>query len=151
MISDHSSFLQSRLESFVGREKELGEIGQRILEKLQTGGYITISGQAGQGKSSIIAKLIATLQEEQGDERVAFHFIPFNPGPDHQVGLLRNLMARLILKYHLTDLYVASESRPALRDYFPKVLAEVVAQGGRRSFSLMGSISLKQNTVVSGI
>jgi hypothetical protein len=68
------------------------------------------------GKSSIIAKLV----EAYGEDQVAYHFIPFNPGPDHQVSLLRNLMARLILKYDLTELYVASESRPALRDYLQR-------------------------------
>src|SRR5689334_11735211 len=38
-------------------------------------------------------------------------------------------MARLILKHDLSDLYVSSESRPALRDYFPKVLAEIAVKG----------------------
>jgi hypothetical protein len=77
--------------------------------------------------------------EEYGPENVAFHFIPFiNPGPDHQVGLLRNLMARLILKYDLSDLYVANDSRPALRDYFPKVLEELVAKGGREVIFIDG-------------
>jgi hypothetical protein len=76
--------------------------------------------------------------EEYGPENVAFHFIPFNPGPDHQVGLLRNLMARLILKYDLSDLYIASDSRAALRDYFPKVLGEVVAKGGREVIFIDG-------------
>src|SRR5262249_30925166 len=87
-------------------------------------GYITITGQAGQGKSSIIAKLV----EVYGPENVASHFIPFKPGPDHQVGLLRNVMARLILKHDLSDLYVAAESRPALRDYFLNMLRELAAK-----------------------
>ncbi len=129
MHADHSSFMHDRLSSFVGRDKELAEIRQHIADKQPTGGYLTITGQAGQGKSSIIAKLV----EEYGPKDVACHFIPFNPGPDHQVGLLRNLMARLILKYDLSDLYVASESRPALRDYFPKVLGELAGRGGARS------------------
>lgn len=125
MLPDHSGFLRDRLDSFVGREAELHEIRQRIAEKLPSGGYVTITGQAGQGKSSVIAKLV----DEYGADAVAYHFIPFNPGPDHQVSLLRNLMARLILKYGLADVYVASESRPALRDFLPRVLREVAAQG----------------------
>ncbi len=133
-LADHSSFMHDRLSSFVGRAKELAEIRQRITEKQQTGGYVTITGQAGQGKSSIIAKLV----EEYRPENVAYHFIPFNPGPDHQVGLLRNLMARLILKYDLSDLYVASDSRPALHDYFPKVLGELAAKGGQEVIFLDG-------------
>jgi hypothetical protein len=121
LFADHSGFIQNRLNSFVGREKELAEIRQQIAEKLETGGYVTITGQAGQGKSSVIAKLV----HEYGPTKVAHHFIPFRPGPDHQVNLLRNLMARLIIKHDLSDIYIASESRAALRDYFPKVLADI--------------------------
>jgi tetratricopeptide (TPR) repeat protein len=127
-------FLHDRLASFVGREKELAEIRVLIARQQQAGGYLIITGQAGQGKSSIIAKLV----EAYGPDNVAYHFIPFNPGPDHQVGLLRNLMARLILKYRLSDFYVASESRGALRDYFPKVLDEVVAQRGHEIIFIDG-------------
>ena len=140
MLADHSGFLRDRLNSFVGRQAELAEIQQRIAEVISTGGYITITGQAGQGKSSIIARLI----EIYGLEQTAFHFIPINPGPDHQVGLLRNLMARLLLKYQLSDLYLASESRPALRDYFPKVLAEVEAKGGKEVIFLDGLDQLEE-------
>jgi hypothetical protein len=118
LIIDHSGFIQERLESFVGREQELAAIRQHITTLLPTGGYLTITGQAGQGKSSMIARLV---QDSQPDE-VAHHFIPFNPGPNHQVSLLRDLMAQLILKYDLSDYYVASESRPALRDFFPRCL-----------------------------
>jgi len=140
MLADHLGFMRDRLESFVGRQAELIEIRQRIAEKLLTGGYVTITGQAGQGKSCIIAKLV----EEYGPDNVSFHFIPFNPGPDHQVGLLRNLMARLILKYNLPEIYVASESRPALRDYFPKVLGELVAKGGQEVIFVDGLDQLEE-------
>jgi Domain of unknown function (DUF4062)/KAP family P-loop domain len=104
MLADHTSFLQNRLASFVGREQELRDLRRQIAEHQPIGGYVMVTGQAGQGKSSIIAKLI----NEYGSENVAYHFITFNPGPDHQVGLMRNLMARLILKYDLSELYVAS-------------------------------------------
>ena len=102
---------------------------------------MTITGHAGQGKSSIIAKLV----DEYGQENVAYHFIPFNPGPDHQIGLMRNLMARLILKYDLSDLYVASDSRPALRDYFPHVLSEVSAKGGSEVIFVDGLDQLEED------
>jgi tetratricopeptide (TPR) repeat protein len=138
LLSDHSSFMRDRLDSFVGREKELAEIRQRIAEKQQSGGYVTITGQAGQGKSSIIARLIDTYQQKCGPEKIAFHFIPINSRPDHQVGLLRNLMARLILKYNLSDLYVASANRPVLSGYFPKVLGELAAQGGQEVIFIDG-------------
>ncbi len=141
MLSDHTGFLRKRLVSFVGREQELVEIRQRIAEHMTAGGYVMITGQAGQGKSSIIAKLV----DEYGHEDVAYHFIPFNPGPDHQVGLMRNLMARLILKYDLSELYVASDSRPALRDYFPHVLSDVRAKGGSEVIFLDGLDQLEED------
>lgn len=142
LLHDHTSFMQDRLASFVGRKHELTEIRARIAALNPEGGYVTITGQAGQGKSSVIAKLV----EEYGPENVAYHFIPFNPGPDHQVGLLRNLMARLILKYDLTDIYVASESRPALRDYFPRVLAEIANKGGQEVIFIDGLDQIQEDT-----
>jgi TIR domain len=141
MLADHRGFIQDRLGSFVGRHNEQVEILQRIEEKMKTGGYVTITGQAGQGKSSIIAKLV----EHYGTDMVAFHFIPLNPGPDHQVGLLRNLMARLIIKYDLSDLYVASESRAALREYFPKALTEIAEKGGQEVIFVDGLDQLKED------
>lgn len=129
-FADHRGFLQDRLESFVGRERELAEVRQRIEALLSTGGYLTITGQAGQGKSSIIAKLIEDTAKEQNSlEHVAYHFIPLTPPPDYQVALLRNLMARLILKYELSDLFLASESRAALGEGFPRVLKEIADKG----------------------
>src|SRR5258708_17338385 len=50
LLADHSGFMRDRLESFVGRQKELVEIHQRIVQQIRTGGYVTITGQAGQGK-----------------------------------------------------------------------------------------------------
>jgi tetratricopeptide (TPR) repeat protein len=140
LLSDHSSFLRDRLESFVGRQRELEALRQLITERQQTGGYITITGQAGQGKSSIIAKLV----HDTGRVQVAHHFIPINPGPDHQIGLLRNLMARLILKYELAELFVVSESRAVLRDNFPKVLAEVAGKGGKEVIFIDGLDQLEE-------
>ncbi len=91
IMANYTGFLRDRLESFVGRQVELTAIKQRIAEKLTAGRDVTITGQAGQGKSSIIAKLVSEYEET----KAAFHFIPFNPVPDHQVGLLRYLIARL--------------------------------------------------------
>lgn len=89
LLHDHSGFIASRLEAFVGREAELEEMRQRIAEKIPTGGYVTITGQAGQGKSSVIARLVAdvvgdfnALQErlQQPEAGVPIcHFIPFSP------------------------------------------------------------------------
>ncbi|HEU4325913.1 MAG TPA: hypothetical protein VFS21_22425 [Roseiflexaceae bacterium] len=149
LLHDHSGFMRDRLESFVGRTQEQADIQALIAQTSPTGGYVTITGQAGQGKSSLIARMILLSMREalarrgepaEGQDLVAlvrragpdvpvYHFIPFQPGPDHQVGLMRNLMARLILKHDLSEIYVASDSRPALRDYFARALEEIAARG----------------------
>jgi hypothetical protein len=149
-IDTNYSFFQGRLDRFVGRAQELAEIRQRIEEVLPTGGYITIMGQAGQGKSCVIAKLVYDhlqqitstqgvelishpnfdeLTSEVGHEQVIFHTIPLNPSQDHQVILLHNLIARICLKYDLPETYVASDSRPALKAYFAKALSEIAQKG----------------------
>lgn len=141
MIVDRRSFMQDRLKSFVGRQTELADIRQCINNTMKTGGYVTITGQAGQGKSSIIAKLI----EQTDSDTTVFHFIPFNPGPDHQVGLLRNIMASLILKHDLSDLYVAAESRPALRDYFLHMLKELAGKDAQEVIFIDGLDQIEED------
>jgi uncharacterized caspase-like protein len=139
MFTDHRGFLKDRLESFVGRKRELAEVRRHIDALLSTGGYLTITGQAGQGKSSVIAKLVeATARKQNGLEHIAYHFIPLTPPPDYQVALLRNVMARLILKYDLSELYLASESRAALSEGFPRVLNEIAEKGGHEILFIDG-------------
>ena len=155
LLHDHSGFIASRMEAFVGRTAELAEIRARIAEKLPTGGYVTITGQAGQGKSSVIARLVAdalgdsaTLRErllEPGAGVPVCHFIPFSPGPDHQVGLLRNLIARLCLTYGLPDFYAASDSRPALRDYFAAALRDMAKQGHQEIIYIDGLDQIEED------
>lgn len=141
MLVDRRGFLRDRVKSFVGRQMELKDIHQLISVMLPTGGYITITGRAGQGKSCIIAKLV----QEYGPEKTIYHFIPFNPGPDYQINLLRDLMAQLILKHDLSELYVTSESYPVLRDYFPKVLNELVEKGRHEVIFIDGLDQLKED------
>ncbi len=120
MLIDHTSFLTDRLAGFVGRVEELAAIRQQIAELLPGGGYLAISGQAGQGKSSLIARLV----QDADPQRVVHHFLPLEPGPEYQVALLRDLLARLALVYRLdpTPLLVAGTSRPALQQALPRLL-----------------------------
>jgi hypothetical protein len=141
MLVDHSSFLQNRLESFVGREEELKTINALIAEVQPGGGYITITGQAGQGKSSIIARLVS----DHDPATTPHHFILLNPGSDYQLIILRDIMAQLILKYDLPELYVAGENRRILADYFPKVLNEVANQGGQEVIFIDGLDQLEED------
>jgi len=98
--SSNNDFIQNLLKNFTGRLQELAEIRQQIAEIQSTGGYIMIIGGAGQGKSSLIARLV----EGYGPQNVAHHFILFNPEPDYQITLLKHLMAHLIRKYRFSHL-----------------------------------------------
>ncbi|GAB4204572.1 MAG: hypothetical protein OHK0022_29850 [Roseiflexaceae bacterium] len=164
LLHDHSGFIRDRMESFVGRTQEQAKIQALIAQTMPTGGYVTITGQAGQGKSSLIARMIlltlrdnllrhgqpvegldlAALVRQAGPEVPIYHFIPFQPGPDHQVGLMRNLLARLILKHNLSEIYVASDSRPALRDYFARALEEIAAKGVHETIYIDGLDQLEE-------
>jgi AAA ATPase domain len=125
-----AKFMLERLSNFVGRAEELKATHKIIDELLPTGGYLTITGPAGQGKSSLIARLVADYSQELGGyNQVIHHFIPFSPGQDHQTSLLRDIMAQLILKHGLADFYLSGESRSVLRDYFKKLLEEIAAKG----------------------
>src|SRR6266540_2494033 len=84
---------------FVGRATELATIRQKIAALLATGGYVMITGQAGEGKSSLIARLI----EDYGEATTAYYFISFNPGAEEQIRLLQSVLAQLIRKHQLLD------------------------------------------------
>ncbi len=141
LIHDHSGFIANRLEAFVGRQSELAEIRARVAATRATGDYVTVTGHAGQGKSSIIARVL----QEYGPDTTAHHFIPIKPGPDHQVGLMRNILARLILKHGLSEIYVASDSRPALRDYFAQALREIAATGAQEIIVIDGLDQIEED------
>jgi TIR domain len=71
-LVDDRDFVREHLDHFVGRQQELAEIEKHILQCLPMGGYVIIAGQAGQGKSCIIAKLV----EKYGGDQVPYHCIP---------------------------------------------------------------------------
>ena len=130
LAADHSGFLDDRLNSLVGREHELEEVRQQVQELVPTGGYLAITGVAGQGKSSLIARLVQeAAQEQDGRERVMYHFIPPTPGAGYQAVLLRTLMARLILKYQLPDVLEEYASTATLSAGFHWMLSHLAEQG----------------------
>ncbi len=125
LLHDHSGFIASRLAAFVGRTRELAAVCTEIDALLPTGGYLIISGDPGQGKSSLIARLLSEYPLDQ----TVHHFIPLRPGPDHHVGMLHDVLAQLILTHGLPSAYVATTSRAALRDYFAQALRTLSAAG----------------------
>jgi hypothetical protein len=95
---DRQRLLDARLEDFVPgtRQAEIDALLERIEQLRPTGGYVTLTALAGEGKTTLIAQLIA---HHFGRDKTAYHFIPFHPGLDHQVTMLHSLMASLALKH----------------------------------------------------
>jgi hypothetical protein len=67
--NESATIFANRLDTFVGREVEIAEIRQRIAQVMPTGGYVTITAQAGKGKSSVIARMVS----QDGPDQTAFH------------------------------------------------------------------------------
>jgi|GEM_PF-5205537 len=80
------------LRGFVGRVNELKQLLAEIEKLRASGGYLLVTGVAGQGKSSILAKLI----EHLGFKQTPAYFIRFTPGPSEQAALLGHLIAELL-------------------------------------------------------
>ncbi len=133
MIIDQRELLDDRLKYFVGREKEIADLRSRMEAQQNSGGYVIVTGDAGQGKSSLIAKLI----KDQGERPGAFHFIRVDPGPGYQTNILRTILGQLILKYDLPAWY-ANESYPVLRDSLRTALAEIALQRKQEVICLDG-------------
>ncbi|MDZ7371945.1 MAG: ATP-binding protein [candidate division KSB1 bacterium] len=96
--------------SFVGREQELEAIQKHIEQLRPTGGYLLVTGVAGQGKSSILAHLANTT-----DPPIPAYFIRFTPGPGEQAALLGHLIAELLAQHGLIEealTYLADNASP---------------------------------------
>jgi hypothetical protein len=122
---ESATIFANRLDGFVGREAEIVEIRDNLAKVMPSGGYITITAQAGEGKSSVIAQMVS----QDGPDQAAFHFIALTPGREYQLSLLRPIVARLILKHGLPTTYFPGESYPAMRDYFHSVLRQLSERG----------------------
>jgi hypothetical protein len=139
---ESSTVFRNRLQNFVGREAEIAEIRQRIAQVMLTGGYVTITAQAGEGKSSVIAQMVS----QDGPNQTAFHFIALTPGREYQLSLLRPIVARLILKHGLPTTYFPGESYPAMRDFFHRILSQLSERGVQEVIYLDGLDQLKYET-----
>ncbi|WP_338066624.1 caspase family protein [Herpetosiphon llansteffanensis] len=132
--SDSNRLLNLRLQGFVGRVAELAAIREHIAAMRPTGGYVLIKAAAGEGKSSTIAKLI----QEAGIAQTPHHFIALTPDPKYQLGLLRAVVAQLILKHGLIVSYFPEESFHAMKAEFARILDELSKHGIEETIYLDG-------------
>jgi len=137
--TESDRLLNLRLKGFVGRVTELAAIREQIAAMRPTGGYVLIKAAAGEGKSSSIAKLI----QEAGIATTPHHFIDLTPDPKYQLGLLRTVVAQLILKHGLTVSYFPQDSYHAMKAEFARILNELSKQGIQETIYLDGLDQLK--------
>jgi tetratricopeptide (TPR) repeat protein len=127
--SPHSAARRDELlRGFVGRETELGELVADIGRLRASGGYLLVTGVAGQGKSSILAKLI----KHREPEPTPAYFIRFTPGPSEQAALLGHLIAELLTLAEREDdapTYLPDgDNVVALRNSFETLLSNLAAE-----------------------
>ena len=134
MADRQRGFVDDRISRFVGRETEMQALQARIDGKLAQGGYLVVTGDAGQGKSSLIAKMI----DHHGQDTTAYHFVQYNSGDDYRTSMILKIMARLTLKYNLPRFYTDSDAYPRLSGNFPLALNEVASKGGQEVIYIDG-------------
>jgi uncharacterized caspase-like protein len=143
---DRDRLLDDRLASFASgtRQKELVEVEQLIKtgqEQPDKGCYVIITGQAGEGKTSLIAQMIATRYDRY---TTPYHFIPFSPGGDHQITLLHSLMASLALKHpELSDYWTNTTIASSLADTFGNMLRQLSELGRKETIFIDGLDQIK--------
>jgi hypothetical protein len=126
--SPHSSARRNELlHGFVGRVEELAQLSDEIEKLRASGGYLLVTGVAGQGKSSILAKLI----KHREPEPTPAYFIRFTPGPSEQAALLGHLIAELLTLAEREDdapTYLPDgDNVVALRNSFETLLTNLAA------------------------
>jgi tetratricopeptide (TPR) repeat protein len=127
--SPHSSARRDELlRGFVGRVEELAQLSDEIEKLRASGGYLLVTGVAGQGKSSILAKLI----KHREPEPTPAYFIRFTPGPSEQAALLGHLIAELLTLAKREDdapTYLPDgDNVVALRNSFETLLSNLAAE-----------------------
>jgi hypothetical protein len=143
-MSDRQHLLDARLARFVPgtRSDEITDVYERIEQLKSTGGYLAITGRAGEGKTTLVAQLIASRRF--GRERTPYHIIPFNPGSDHQVTLLRSLMASLAIQHsYLPNFWTQNFQPDSLAGLFVYMLEEISARGEQEVIFIDGLDQIK--------
>jgi len=131
---ESARLLQLRLTGFVGRQAEQTAIRGLIDQTRPSGGYVLVTGEAGAGKSSLLAQLIVNAGLDQTPQ----HFIALTPGRAYQLDVLRSIVAQLLLKHDLASNYFPADSYPALRLEFGQLLQTLSARGISETIYLDG-------------
>jgi tetratricopeptide (TPR) repeat protein len=126
--SPHSSARRNELlHGFVGRVEELAQLSDEIEKLRASGGYLLVTGVAGQGKSSILAKLI----KHREPEPTPAYFIRFTPGSSEQAALLGHLIAELLTlagrEFDALTYLPDGDNVVALRNSFEALLTNLAA------------------------
>ena len=97
---DHAAFARSRLKVYKGGEKYIELLDKHVAG---TGKPLVVSGEAGWGKSALLANWIAHYQKEHPDNLVLYHFIGGAPDSTNHIGLMRRIMEEIKEAFGLDD------------------------------------------------
>jgi len=140
---DSQRLRETRLARFVPdtRQEETSEISERIKSMRSSGGYLVVTGVAGSGKSTVIARLIKSdLQLYES----ASHFVSFDPREIEPKILMRSLMALLTLKHPYLSAKWMDEDY-TLEVNFDQMLREISEHGHKEIIFIDGLDQLKHN------
>ncbi|MEF3274632.1 MAG: caspase family protein, partial [Chloroflexus sp.] len=137
-----ASRIAALTKDFVGRAAELAALDAHIARlHAQGGGYLLVTGVAGQGKSSLLAAWIQR-QQELGRPLIPAYFIPFNPSIDEQVALLGHLCAELLMR----DQRVAEAAA-----YLPEAANPIVLRNSLFTLLQQGAACEPLTLVIDGL
>ena len=89
---DHAAFARSRLRVYVGGETYFGELDKHVEG---SDGPLVLTGEAGSGKSALLANWIARYQQHHPDTFILYHFVGGAPDSTGHHALIRRIMEEM--------------------------------------------------------
>ncbi|QSZ42181.1 DUF4062 domain-containing protein [Sulfurimonas aquatica] len=110
MLEDkiHEKFKSERAKVFIGREDILEKIQNYVESEEQS--PFTIYGESGVGKSALMAKIIATMEETLGSTRVLYRFVGISELSSQPKQLIDNMI-------YTIESYMGDEKSVTPKDY----------------------------------
>jgi len=103
-LDNNDQLIYKKLEGYFERPEILSKIIDYVSEPTQKRGHISIKGEAGTGKSSIMARVVSELMQSPNID-CFYHFISEGHTTGKTIGFIDNICRKLCQKYALVDLH----------------------------------------------
>jgi WD40 repeat protein len=94
-LDPHERFILARTRLFVGRKQELARLDDYLRKEAEGHGVFAITGEAGSGKSSLLAEFAARARRRRKRHAVVTLFVGAAPGAADLTLMLRDVFTRL--------------------------------------------------------